>query len=235
MKYNYDFHIHSCLSPCGDNDMTPNNLVNMAKILGADIIAVSDHNSLKNVPACSKIGDEIGLLVVPSVELCTLEEAHILCLFDSLEGAMNFDKYLYDKIPDIKNKEKIFGSQHVMNENDEIIGTEDKLLITGANISAEDIVETLKPFGGIAIPAHVDKVSYSLMASLGDIPIEYGFKTIEISPNSSKDEFYQKYPYVNAYNVITNSDAHYLENMSDNMKQIDLDELSIKAVINKLR
>lgn len=235
MKYKYDFHIHSCLSPCGDSDMTPNNLVNMAKILGADIIAVSDHNSLKNVPACTKIGEELGLLVVPSVELCTLEEAHILCLFDSLDGAMKFDKFLQSKVPDIKNKEKIFGSQQIMDENDALVGIEEKLLITGANISAEDIVEILKEFGGVAIPAHVDKSSYSLMASLGDIPKEYGFKTIEISSNSSKQEFYEKYSYVNPYLVIRNSDAHYLENMTENMAQIELEELSLKAVVDKFR
>ena len=42
MNIYYDFHIHSCLSPCGDDDNTPNNIVNMALIKGLNAIALSD-------------------------------------------------------------------------------------------------------------------------------------------------------------------------------------------------
>ena len=46
----YDLHIHSCLSPCADDSMTPHNICNMAKIKGLDLIAVTDHNSMRPHP-----------------------------------------------------------------------------------------------------------------------------------------------------------------------------------------
>ncbi|MFI3325646.1 MAG: PHP domain-containing protein [Clostridia bacterium] len=235
MKYNYDLHIHSCLSPCGDLDMTPNNTVNMAHILGCDILGLSDHNTAKNLPAFYAVAKELGVLLVPAMELCTLEEAHVLCLFDSVKGAMDFDKYVYEKIPPIKNKEKIFGEQVVMNENDEVVAHEERLLITAADISCTEIVELLKGFGGVAIPAHVDKSSYSLMASLGDIPVEYGFETIELSSKTNKEDFLKTNSSLKNLNFITNSDAHYLENMSENMAQIELESLDLKSFIDKFR
>ena len=77
--YHYDLHIHSCLSPCGDNDMTPNNLVQMALLSGCDVIALTDHNTCRNAPAAMEAGARNGLLVIPGMELCTAEEAHVAC------------------------------------------------------------------------------------------------------------------------------------------------------------
>ena len=94
--YTYDLHIHSCLSPCGDNEMTPNNLVGMAAVMGLDIIAITDHNTCKNAPAVLKAAEEAGILAIPGMELCTAEEAHVVCLFETLEGAMDFDSYIYN-------------------------------------------------------------------------------------------------------------------------------------------
>ena len=98
-SYPYDLHIHSCLSPCGDDDMTPNNLVGMAALSGCQVIAVTDHNSCKNAGAVMRAGEEAGLLVLPGMELCTAEEAHVVCLFETLEGAMAFDGYVYGHMP----------------------------------------------------------------------------------------------------------------------------------------
>ena len=94
MKFAYDFHIHSCLSPCGDDDMTPQNIANMAKIMGYDIIALTDHNTCLNCPALMKVGEEIGLTVIPGMELCTSEEVHIVCLFPSLDDALRFSEHV---------------------------------------------------------------------------------------------------------------------------------------------
>ena len=90
MKLRYDLHLHSCLSPCGDMDMTPNNIVGMAKLLGYDIIALTDHNTCRNTPAAVQAGERQGLVVVPGMELCTREEAHVVCLFPTAEAALAF-------------------------------------------------------------------------------------------------------------------------------------------------
>ena len=89
-KYFYDLHIHSVLSPCGDDDMTPCNIVGMSKLLGLDVIAITDHNSTGNAEAVMKCGQAMGLTVVPGMELETREEVHVLMLFEDLSKANEF-------------------------------------------------------------------------------------------------------------------------------------------------
>jgi predicted metal-dependent phosphoesterase TrpH len=137
-KYFYDLHLHSCLSPCGDNDMTPNNIVNMSALKELDIIAVCDHNSVRNCEAVSKAAkiNGLDLLVIPGLEVTTSEEIHALVYFSGFEGANDFEhEILKKKRAPVKNNKKIFGDQIIMNELDEIIGEEEHLLINAADIS----------------------------------------------------------------------------------------------------
>ena len=102
MKYYYDLHLHSCLSPCGDMDMTPNNIVNMAKLLGLDVIALTDHNTSLNCKAAMEVGQEVGLVVIPGMELTTSEDIHAVCLFPTLEQAIDWNDYVDEKRIKIK-------------------------------------------------------------------------------------------------------------------------------------
>lgn len=97
-ELSYDLHIHSCLSPCGDDDMTPGNIVGMAAIKGLDVIAVTDHNSCRNCPAVLKLAEQYGVLAIPGMELTTAEEVHAVCLFSELSAAMEFDRFVYEKL-----------------------------------------------------------------------------------------------------------------------------------------
>ena len=117
MRLYYDFHIHSGLSPCGDNEMTPNNIVNIAKLYDLDVIALTDHNSALNCEAVMEAGKEIGLLVIPGMELCTSEEVHIVCLFPDLKSAVKFSDYIHSTLPPIRNKPTVFGEQLVFDKN----------------------------------------------------------------------------------------------------------------------
>lgn len=234
-KYNYDFHIHSCLSPCGDDDMTPNNIVNMMALLGCDIFAITDHNSCKNAPAIMKVAESLGITAIPGMELCTSEEAHIVCLFDNIDSAMEFDSYVYEKIPPIKNRGEIFGVQNILDQEDNVICQEDRLLLTATSISAEEVVELVNSFGGVAFPSHVDKDSYSLIASLGTIPREYNFKSMEITKRTDEKDFFSTYPELKDYKIFRNSDAHYLENISEDFGKIELPSLDIKEVVAYLK
>ena len=100
MKCYYDFHIHTALSPCGDDDMTPNNIVNMAVLKGLDAIAITDHNTAKNVPACVECAKDKPLVVIPGMEIETAEEIHMLALFDNTDALMRLDKIVSENSPD---------------------------------------------------------------------------------------------------------------------------------------
>ncbi len=232
MKIAYDFHIHSCLSPCGDKDMTPCNIVNMAKIMGYDAIALTDHNTSRNCEAVMALGKEIGLTVIPGMELCTAEEVHIVCLFPTLESALGFSDYVYSTLPPVNNKPSVFGEQVLMDKYDNILGYEKKLLITASTISTHKATEEVEKYGGICYPAHIDRSSFSIISNLGTIDDSFGFKCAELYDISKENELKNKYPYLNNLKIITDSDAHYLENMRiPEDSYIDVEECSVEKIL----
>ena len=235
MKLYYDFHLHSSLSPCVDNDMTPYNLVNMAKILGLDIIALTDHNSAQNCRAAMTVGESVGLTVVPGMELCTSEEVHIVCLFDDVNNAAAFSDYVLATGPPVKNRPEIFGDQLMMNGGDGIVGTQELLLTTASGISIENAVETVGQYGGVCYPAHIDRSSYSVISNLGMITDEMNFAAVEMTENTDQNEYRSKYPIIKDMPVFVSSDAHYLENMREAKHTIDVAENSAKAVVEYIK
>ena len=234
MKLYYDFHIHSCLSPCGDADMTPNNIVNYAKIMGYDVIALTDHNTALNCPAVAKIAEGNGITFIPGMELCTSEEVHIVCLFYTLEDALNFSEYVKSTMPPIKNKPSVFGEQLICDENDNVIGQEDILLVTASGISTEKVVKKVAEYNGICYPAHIDRSSFSILSNLGTIDEYFGFKCAEIYDILKEDELKKKHPYLERLKILSDSDAHYLENMRIPQQIIDVPENNINAILNYL-
>lgn len=234
MKYYYDLHLHSCLSPCGDMDMTPNNIVNMAKLLGFDVIALTDHNSSLNCEAAMKIGEEAGVLVIPGMELTTSEDIHAVCLFPTLEKALDWNRYVDDNRVKIRNRAEIYGRQVIMNENDEETGEVEHLLIPATNISIMNVRSLVKQFGGVCMPAHIDRDSLSILSVLGEIDESCGFTAAELADKSRADELKQAHPILNNMKIVTDSDAHYLENMRDPSEYIELGELTREKVIEYL-
>lgn len=211
----YDFHIHSCLSPCGDKDMTPNNIVNMAALLGLNAIAVSDHNTVGNAKACMEVAKEVGITVIPGMEVETEEEVHILTLYPTLEAAQTAAAEVYKKLPGIKNRPEIFGEQVFMDSGDNITGYEEKLLISPAAMSMNYLFDVVKSVGGIYIPAHVDRHSYSVLTNLGFIPDDIDIKNIEISRMTEDVESYlAAREELKKYKIFRNSDAHYLQDIA---------------------
>lgn len=235
MKLYYDLHLHSCLSPCGDNDMTSYNLVNLAKIFGYDIIALTDHNSCLNCESAMKVGEKAGITVVPGMELCTSEEIHNVCLFPSLEKAMAFSDYIRGTLPPIANREKIFGEQLIMDEGDGILGKEELLLTTASGVSISELNELVDKYDGVCYPAHIDRNSYSIISALGDFPPEVESRCFELTPNAKAEEYFEKYPATKGKLIIRSSDAHYLENMREPEFMIDLPENSAQALIDYLK
>ncbi len=223
----YDFHIHSALSPCGDKDMTPNNIVNMAAIIGLDAIAISDHNSVGNVRAAMKIGEQVGVKVVAGMEVETAEEIHVLTLFNTIEAAEEVAKKVYESLPDIKNRPDIFGNQYYMDEDDNIVGEEEKLLISPTSIQVEDLFTLVKSVGGIYYPAHVDRHSYSILTNLGFIPEELEVDGIEISKKvSDMSAYLDSRPDLKKYSVLRNSDAHYLTDIAEKDAFLEINDVN---------
>ncbi len=235
MKYYYDLHMHSCLSPCGDMDMTPNNIVGMSKLLGLNVIALTDHNSVLNCEAVMKLGVENDLCVIPGMELTTMEEIHVVCLFTTLEKALQFNAYVKEHQMQINNRPDIYGRQVIMNENDEEIGEVENLLILATDISVMNVKELVESFDGVCYPAHINRDSMSILSSLGEIPPECGFKTCEVSSSGDVEKLKAMHPILNDMLIVRDSDAHYLQNMKDAENFFELDELSVESVIQKLK
>ena len=234
MKYYYDLHIHSCLSPCGDMDMTPNNLVNMAKLLGLDVIALTDHNTSRNCRAAMEVGREIGLLVIPGMELTTAEDIHAVCLFPDLEKALKWDEYVDSHRIKVKNRPEIFGRQVIMNSADEETGEIEQLLLPATEIGIMDAHRIVGEFGGICYPAHIDRDSLSILSVLGEIDENCGFTTAELADISKLPQLKQQHPILEKMNIITCSDAHYLQNMRDAENTLELKELTAECVLEAL-
>ena len=231
----YDLHIHSCLSPCGDDDMTPGNIVGMAAIKGLDVIAVTDHNSCRNCPAVLKLAEQFGVLAIPGMEINTSEEVHAVCLFPTLEAALDFDAYVYARLMKFPNKEEIFGKQQICNEEDLCIATEPYLLINSVDISFEGLWELVERFGGVMFPAHVEKSANSLIANLGFVPPDSKFRTAELKDLKKLHGVRKDNPYLNDCRIISNSDAHYLEHINEPDLTIPVRERSVEAVLAYLR
>lgn len=233
MKVYYDLHIHSCLSPCGADDMTPNNLVNMAALAGLQVIAVADHNTTRNVPAAVKVGEQAGVLVVPAMEMTTKEDIHVLCLLPDVERAEALRQYVYEKLPQRKNRPKAFGNQYVMDENDTVILEEPQLLSFGADIGIYEARSLLEGYGGLAVPAHIDRASYSLIGVMGLVDTEMGFSVYETTIDCDRQALMDKYRFHGGF--ISNSDAHDLTAIRDAERTLEISELTAAAVIDAVK
>lgn len=233
-EYFYDLHMHSCLSPCGDMDMTPANIVGMAALKGLDVIALTDHNAALNCRAAIKCGEAMGVLVIPGMELSTCEDIHVVCLFATPENAEEFGREVYDALPDVRNRPDIFGEQVIMDENDVPRGSLDKLLINATSIPVDDVRAMARRFGGDAFPAHIDKPSNGIIGVLGAIPPEAGFSSAEVSPNCERGTFLPKHPETAGLNLLSDSDAHYLWQINERVNSFTLPELSPQAVIDQI-
>lgn len=214
--------------------MTPANIVGMAKLKELQVIAITDHNSCRNCGPAMELGDEAGILVIPGMELTTEEEVHVICLFESLPAAMEFDACVYQRLQKIVNNPNIFGKQLVVDKTEEIIDEEPYLLINATSISFDEVFSLVKEFHGIMIPAHIDKNSNSLLSNLGFIPNTSQFTCIEVKDLENIALIQKRNPYVNGCRVVSNSDAHNLWGLNEASNRIYVKEVTIQGVLKAL-
>ncbi len=234
--YFCDLHIHSCLSPCGDDEMTPGNIVGIALLNGLNIVALTDHNTSKNCPAFFAQARMHGIVPVAGMELTTAEDIHVVCLFRELSDAMKFDMFVDGhKIP-VKNKPEIFGNQYIMDENDEIAGEEEYLLINATDLTIEDAYREVIARGGVCYPAHIDRQSNGMVSILGTFPEEPRFTAYELNSADSLAEYESRFPLIKALPRAVSSDAHYLWDIAEASFSIPIDDepYSSSRVRNRL-
>ncbi|HHW70795.1 MAG TPA: PHP domain-containing protein [Clostridiales bacterium] len=229
MKYAIDLHIHSALSPCAADDMTPNNIINMAILKGLDIIAITDHNSCDNIEAVMEVGGD-DIFIIPGMEVQSKEEVHLLCYFTDLDTIFTFDSIIRAKLPKILNDPNIFGNQYIMDSFDNIVSTRDELLLTSVDMTVDEITQEVRRLDGLVIPAHVDRMSYSILSQLGFIPSELEFSTLEVSDLTAIDELNLK-----GYNYILSSDAHFLGDIMEREMFVDLQYLDAYELLSLFR
>jgi ABC-type lipoprotein export system ATPase subunit len=125
-----DLHIHSFGDrgsyDVSDAAMTPNAIVDAAVSEGLGVIAITDHNEIRNVEVAIAAAAQRGLLVVPGVELST-PHGHLLAY-----------------APTFRDLEQFFGKLTISKDRKTCSQT------------MEQCLELVGEYGGFGIAAHVD-------------------------------------------------------------------------------
>jgi hypothetical protein len=235
MKIYYDFHIHTGLSPCGSEDMSPNNILNMATIKGLDAIAITDHNSIKNVEVICKLSENYDLMVIPGMEIQTQEDIHSVVLFESVNMLTKFYKSIEPYQLKLANRPEKFGDQLIFNEEDRVVDIEKNYLIAPFNIDLEGMIEKVLEYDGVVFPAHINRNSYSILKNLGFIPEHLPIKNVEWYQSSDLDMTAYKNKMSKTYRPLFNSDAHDLIQISERVNFLEVDDYSIGAIFKLLK
>ncbi len=178
---------------------------------GIHLIAVTDHNASANVRAVQRAAQGSALTVLPGMELQTQEEVHVLCLFDRIEQLEAWQAQVDRALPQIENNIDFFGEQFVVDETGDFLRREERLLLTSAALSIEEVFAGVRALGGLAVPAHVDRKAFGLIANLGLVPPDLEAEGLEISRHHSPAEAGRKFPQIEGYPLLQGGDAHRLE------------------------
>jgi PHP family Zn ribbon phosphoesterase len=227
-----DLHIHTCLSPCTELDMSPKGILTAVKKKELDIIGICDHNSSENSLAVMNAAKKMNISVFPGMEVTSQEEVHILALFDEIENALKLQKFIYKNLPG-ENDEKAFGMQVVLNEKEEVLGFNDKLLIGATTIPLDEVIRMIHSFNGITIASHIDRDSFSIISQLGFIPENLELDAMEISPNITFEEANKRFKSI--YPITCSSDAHYPEDIGKSFTTFLLEDGTVAEIKKALK
>ncbi len=221
-----DLHNHSCLSPCGSLELSPRRLTLEAKKREIRILALTDHNSGRNLPAFRACCEEAGIFPLFGIEITSLEEAHVVGIFEHLDAALEMGGFIESRLPLIEGNASLFGDQVYVDRNELILGEVDRALFGGTDLSIDQIVEEVHHRGGIVFPAHIDRNAYSIVMQLGFLP-DLPYDAVEcMNPDCGLDTL--------GYTPITNSDAHYPENVGSRSTIYEMSEISWPALRDAL-
>ena len=206
----FDLHIHSCLSPCANLEMSPSEIVKRAVAAGMDGIALTDHQSARNTPAIAECARRAGLACLFGLEVCTAEEVHTLALFDTVEQALAMTDWVYAAMPKRVNDPDTFGDQPVVTWDDDIVELEWRILAMGCRRTIPETAAKCRELGGLYVAAHIDRPNFSVYSQLGAIP-DGCFDAVELSRTADESEWLPK---AQGYAVTRSSDAHNLDDVA---------------------
>ena len=218
--------MHSCLSPCADDDMTPANICGMAYIKGLQAIAVTDHNTGRNLPYVKEAADHYGLIFLPGMEITTKEDVHLLGYFKDVETAVEVGEIFSSHLPPMKNKPDFFGNQLVMNTDDEVVDIEDRLLIGATDLDLEECTRIIREHGGAAVPAHINR-GHGLLTNLGLFPAEPEFPVVEV-----RNELDVNDKLIGNRRRLQSSDAHHLGDILEAVYDLPAERFSLGGLFD---
>ena len=231
-SYKADLHVHTCLSPCAEVKMSPATIVKRAKACGVHILGICDHNSAENTPAALEAAGRHGVHVLPGMEVTSSEEVHLLALFDALEQVRQLQEIVYQHLPG-ENDEETYGMQVIANADDEVLGFNRRLLIGATTLPVKKIVNKIRSLGGLAVAAHIDRESFSLISQLGFIPDDLALDALEISPALSYEDAVRRYS--PSLPLLQFSDAHKEEEIGRCCTRFLVERVSIEEIKKALR
>lgn len=206
----FDLHVHSCLSPCANLEMSPSEIVARAISAGMDGIALTDHQSARNCPAIAECARLAGLKCLYGMEVQTAEEVHTVALFDTVEQALALTNWVYEAMPKRVNDPETFGDQPVVTWDDDIVEMEWRILAMSCRRTIPETAAKVHELDGLYIAAHIDRPNFSVLGSLGAIP-DNSFDAVELSRTANESLWFPK---AAGYAVIRSSDAHNLDDVA---------------------
>jgi 3',5'-nucleoside bisphosphate phosphatase len=224
-EFHGDLHIHTCLSPCADLEMSPWNIMKEAQRKGLHFVGICDHNSAENVSAAKKAGEKEKIIVIGGMEVASREEVHILALFDEASDLEALQNIIYEKLPGT-NDERMYGDQVVVNEDDEVLGFNKKLLIGATELPLGEVVDLIHRLNGLAIASHIDREGFGIIGQLGFIPDDLCLDALEISAPEKKD----KLSLTRDFPMVVSSDAHFLDDIGRKRTRFLVEEVSIEEL-----
>ena len=212
-SYRADLHIHTVLSPCGDLEMSPGNIVEKAAQKGLDIIAVCDHNHTGHARLTRELGARKGIWVVYGAEINTREEVHCLTFFDTDEQLSTFQMEMERNLTKIPNNTSLFGPQLIVDEKEQILEEIDYSLYPGLNWGIEEAAAVVHKLGGLFVPAHVNRPTNGLYAQLGLFPDKLEADAVEITRHTTRIAMLAEHPELEQFVLLHNSDAHFIDDV----------------------
>lgn len=235
LKFKADLHVHTVLSPCGDLEMSPANIVREAVNKKIEILGITDHNSTRHGMLVKKLAEKHGIFVLCGAEVTTREDIHCLSFFENFEALNAFQKYLEKHLKGVKNNPDIFGYQVVLDEFENVVEEINTLLISALDQSINQVMEKVHGLNGLFIPAHIDRPAYSLISQLGFVPAGFPADAMEISRNTSPGMMRSRFEALNAYTLLHNSDAHYPEQIGSSFSLFEMEEISFDEITMALK
>jgi len=230
IRFKADLHIHSVLSPCGDLDMSPRNIISRAKEENLQIIAVTDHNTLKQSQIVAELAERQNIFPVFGAEISTREEIHCLVFFPDRKIASEFQQFIDRHLPIIENHPELFGYQVVVDAEDNILEEEKRLLISALNVGIQIVEKEVHRLGGIFIPAHIDRSQNSITSQLGFLPAEIKVDALGISKFAVIENLKAKYDFIHDHTLIRSSDAHYPEDIGKGFSFFEIEKRTFKEI-----